>query len=117
MAQMLEVRDLDLPSRIFTNRTWYLSTILHRISNSQASVLLNLGIIDDLQQKSVEKGRKDVEKSLKRLRKLAEVADCEQERSCFRESCIKLLWNMSKRSRWNFKTSVLRVNLCFLGGF
>eukprot|EP00434_Breviolum_minutum_P029268 symbB.v1.2.025887.t1/scaffold2546.1/size83961/3 len=45
----------------------------------EASVLLNLGIIDDLQQKSVEKGRKDAEKSLKRLRKLPEVADCEQE--------------------------------------
>jgi len=45
----------------------------------EASVLLNLGIIDDLQQKSVEKGRKDVEKSLKRLRQLPEVADCEQE--------------------------------------
>lgn len=48
-------------------------------SSYQASVLLNLGIIDDLQQKSVEKGRKDVDKSLKRLRKLPEVADCEQE--------------------------------------
>ena len=63
----------------------YPSTIF-TVSRSQASVLLNLGIIDDLQQKSVEKGRKDVEKSLKRLRKLPEVADCEQERSCFRES-------------------------------
>ena len=85
--QMLQVdQRLDFWPKIFTTRTWYPSTILHRISTSQASVLLNLGIIDDLQQKSVEKGRKDVEKSLKRLRKLPEVADCEQERSWFRES-------------------------------
>ena len=77
----LLVKSLD-----FHNRNLVSFNILHPISRYQASVLLNLGIIDDLQQKSVEKGRKDAEKSLKRLRKLPEVADCEQERSCFSES-------------------------------
>lgn len=45
----------------------------------EGSVLFSLGIIDDLQPKSVETGRKDVEKSLKKFRSLPEVSDCEQE--------------------------------------
>ena len=53
-------------------------------------MLFSLGIIDDLQPKSVETGRKNVEKSLKKFRSLPEVSDCEQDR----ESCDwpKRLW-------------------------
>ena len=44
----------------------------------QGSVLLSLGVIEDLQPKMVEKGRKDLEKSMKKFRKLPEVAASEQ---------------------------------------
>ncbi|CAJ1364634.1 unnamed protein product [Effrenium voratum] len=45
----------------------------------EGSVLLSLGVIEDLQPKMVEKGRKDLEKSMKKFRKLPEVAASEQE--------------------------------------
>lgn len=45
----------------------------------EGSALLSLGVIEDLQSKSVEKGRRDVERSLKIFRRFQEVSEHEQD--------------------------------------
>ena len=62
-----------------SGNVWSLATTIFWCP-CQGSVLFGLGIIDDLQPKSVETGRKDVEKSLRKFRSLPEASDCEQDR-------------------------------------